>query len=364
VTIILTPPGLDGLYGVGVSTLREIEQEVARRVGPFLLQTVTSMQQGEPSGPVSTPTTIPVGAMRSSLDLGGMEDRFVLRRGRLASGDRLPLKDETRALPFDVGDRVRLVRRYSPVEGVLEVDRAYANPCHDGEEIELHHLDPQHELRPAVLAGLRRCWLVHRLELNTTVTGPMGRFDLTAFAPWITARDQVYDVTFEGGAPMVNWRADGYQGGVTLQIGEWSPGKVFVFNRRPVASMVRPNPWPVSSEDEVLVSPIMTAPIIVGGEEADGWEFRTGNANEFWGDEDEFACQMDYAAGAGHIECWRSVRPRMALAAQTGLWAEQEEAAAEFTRVATVYFDKPRHQTALPMWPSWWWNSDRSNAGL
>lgn len=367
-TIIITPPGLEGVYGTGTTPLREIEQEVARRVGPYLLHVVTARQEGEPSGTISTTTSIPIGAMRSTLDLGGMEDRYILRRGRLSDGTRLPLHDEYRNFPFTAEDRVRLIRTYSPGSGIVEVDREYAHPCYDDEEIEIHHLDPHYELRPAVLAGLRRCWLVHRLQVSSGLD-PLGRFDLSAFAPWITTRDQVYDVTFESGAPMVNWRVDGYHGGVSLRIGEWSPATVVVVNRRSVASMVRPNPWPPggTSEDIPVLTPILTAPIVVGGEDPEGWEYRTGNVNEFWSDEDELQVPLDYAAAAGHIECWRTARPRMSLVAQTGMWADQKEVAAEFTRVVTVYFDKPRHQVMLPFWGGSWAggrSNNLTNAGF
>lgn len=365
--VVLTPPGPDGLFGTAVSTLREIEQEVARRVGPFLLHYGSNMTSGDPPTPVNTPTVIGSLGMRSSIDIGGLEDRYVLRRGRLADGTRLPYQDGVTSMPFSPDDRVRLIRNYSPGQGVLEVDRRYTYPVYNHEEFEIHHLDPAQELRPAVLRGLRRCWLVHVLEVSTAQGSPHGVFDLTNLAPWLTTRDQVYDVTFNGGAPMVNWRINTSAGVLRLRIGEWSPGSVYVVNRRPAATLVRPNPWPVSgtTEDIVVFDPVVSGPIVVGGEPADqdGWEYRTGNPNEDWSDEDEFAVTMDYGAAAAHIECWRTVRPRMVLAAQTGMWADQKEAAAEFTRTATVYFDKPRHHEGFPLWPNWWWNGTQTNAG-
>lgn len=364
--VVLTPPGPDGLFGAAV-TLREIEQEVARRVGPFLLHYGSAMTSGSPPLPVSTPTTIGIMGMRSSIDLGGMEDRYVLRRGRMRDGTRLPYTDAVTSMPFSPDDRVRLIRNYSPGQGVIEVDRRYTYPVYEHEELEIHHLDPDQELRPAVLRGLRRCWLVHLLKVDTVTSTPFGVFDLTERAPWLTGRDQVYDVTFNGGAPMVNWRVNSHAGRLILRIGEWSPGSVYVVNRRRAATLVRPNPWPPSgtAEGDVVLAPLINGPIVVGGEEtdADGWEYRRGTPSDDWSDEDEFAIPMDYGAAAGHIECWRSVRPRMALAAQTGMWADQKEAAAEFSRTATVFFDKPTHHDGLPMWPNWWWNGDQTNAG-
>jgi hypothetical protein len=353
-TIILQSPTPladgTGTYAVTSVTLREIEQEVARRVGPFLIRTVTNFQAGDPPTPTSSVTQIGVKSMRSNLDLGGMEDRYVLRRGRLADGTRLPNTDALGApMPFVDDDRIRLIRQYNPTEGTIEVDDPYLYPTYDGEEIEIHHLDPEQELRPTVLAGLRRCWIVDLHALPQAIMAPFGTFDLTQTAPWIGTRDQVYDVAFPGGAPMTNWRVEQYGGGVTVRLGEWSPSNAFIVNRRPAATKVLPAPWPPPP------------PPPVPPEEE--WVYRAGSPNEAWSDEDRFAVPVDYAAAAGHIEAWRTARPRLTLTAQTGMWADQKETAAEFTRCATVYFDSPRHKDGLPMWPNWWWNSHLTNAG-
>lgn len=331
-----------GYVPADTTSLREIEQEVARRVGPFQLRTVTNSQPGQPAAPVSTTTQIAIQSLRSTIDLGGLEDMYVLRRGRYANGSRF-----TATTPFEPSDRVRLVRAYDPNQGLIEVDNGYVYATYDQEEVELHHLDPGQELRPMVLAGLRRCWLtdIHPIPNQTVPYG--GVIDLTQTAPWLTTRDQVYDVTMPGGTPMVNWRITGYAGGLALRIGEWSPQAVFVLNRRPAATKVLSGVPAVNP----LISP---AP--------QQWLVRSGSINEPWDDEDRFAVPLDYAAAAGHIEGWRTARPRLTLVSQTGMWAGQPEAAAEFTRVATVYFDKPRHHDGLPMWPQWAWDSNLSNA--
>ena len=92
------------------------------------------------------------------------------------------------------------------------------------------------------------------------------------------------------------------------------------------------------------------------------WVVRAGNVNEPWDDEDRFPVPMDYAASAGHIECWRTARPRMSLVAQTGMWADQKEAAAEFTRVATIHFDPPRYDTPLSMTTRRWMDNPLTNS--
>lgn len=348
-SIVLLAPRADGGFSpADTSSLREIEQEVARRVGPFQLRVVDNPQQGEQGDIVSTTTTVSIPGIRSSLDLGGLEDMYVLRRGRLRDGTLLPvtLPDGT-PLPFTLNDRIRLVRAYRPQEGVVEVDRPYLYPTYDDEEVELHHLDPEQELRPAVLGGLRRCYVVHRLGVDGAVPGAFQPIDLTAQAPWLLTRDQVYSVSLSGGAPAAGWRVESYGGGLMLTLTEYSFGRSYVVNRRPTTSMVLPAAFTNGDGN--------------GEPLPEDWVVRAGNVNEPWDDEDRFAIPFDYGAAAGHIECWRSARPRCTAVAQIGLWADQKEAAAEFTRVKSVFFDPPQYNPAVPFLPKRW-GSDLTNA--
>jgi hypothetical protein len=346
-SIVLLAPTAQGDFApTDTVSLREIEQEVARRVGPFALRYVKNPSPGDQTSTNSTTTVIALPSVRSSLDLGGMEDMYVLRRGRLRDGTLLPTTIDGVPVNFTEDDRLRLVRTYRPQDGVLEVDSPYLYPTHDAEEVELHHLDPDQELRPAVLAGLRRCYVVHRLGVAGAVPGAFQPIDLTAQAPWLQTRDQVFSVAMSGGAPQTGWRVESYGGGLMLTLTEYSFGRSYVVNRRPATSMVLPEAY-LNGNGEV---------------EPEGWVVRAGNANEPWADEDRFPVPMDYAAAAGHIECWRTARPRLSLASQTGMWADQKEAAAEFTRVSTVHYDPPRHDTPLSMTTRMWLDNPLSNS--
>ena len=388
--ILHIPPTPDQTPGLPLSAdtvaLREIEQEVARRVGPFFLRVVRNARDDGPPGASSSFTTLAVPAIRSTIDLGGLEDMFVLRRGRLRDGTLLPTTAPEGERPWSPDDRVRAVKSYRPQEGLIEVDWPYDIVPYDEEEVELHHLDPEQELRPAVLAGLRRCYVVHRLAVDGTVAGAADTIDLTERAPWLLSRDEVYGVSLAGGAPAVGWRVEPYGGGLYLVLREYSHGTSYVVNRRPTTAMV----WPATPSampdgtailgtwdrvahktwDELAGGHTWDSILFPYNDGANGngedgvvdWAVRAGTVNEPWDDEDRFPIPVDYAAAAGHIECWRSARPRLAAVAQLGLWADQKEAAAEFTRVSTKHFDPPRHDSPLSLSHRRWPDNPLSNA--
>jgi hypothetical protein len=348
-SIVLLGPRADGGFApTDTVSLREIEQEVARRVGPFALRYVKNPSPGDQTSTASTTTVIALPSIRSTLDLGGLEDMFVLRRGRLRDGTLLPADINGVPVNYVEDDRIRLVRAYRPQDGALEVDSPYLYPTHDSEEVELHHLDPEQELRPAVLSGLRRCYVVHRLGVDGALPGSFNPIDLTAQAPWLLTRDQVYGVSMSGGAPATGWRVESYGGGLFLTLTEYSYGRSYVVNRRPTTSMVLPEAFTNGDGN--------------GDALPEDWVVRAGNVNEPWADEDRFPVPMDYAAAAGHIEAWRTARPRLSLVSQTGMWADQKEAAAEFTRVSTVYFDPPRYDSMLSVSSRRWLDNPLTNA--
>lgn len=263
-------------------TLAEIEREVARRAGPFHAHTVAS----------ATNTALVVDALKSSADLGGLEDLFLLRRSAAA------------------GDRVRLVKTYDPAAGRLEVDRAYGSAPTAGEAIELHHLHPDAELRVAVLRGLERCYLLVETTVGLTAG---GSHDLTTSLPWLRDTRQVYGVAL---APVqaterparIRWHVTVPSGtGVALRLDpDPMGGSVVLSARRPVSSLVN------------------------------GVDSLTGPSE----DDDALSVPLAYAAAAGHVEAWRRLKHRLLPVAQTGLAVSQEEAATEFTRQAWTHFGR------------------------
>ena len=278
-------------------TLADIEREVAARVGPYRRETASG----------GTATTAVVAALQSTIDLGDVADLYLLRRSASA------------------GDRQRIVKDYTPATGTLTVDRTWSSAPAAGEVVELHHLDPAGELRPAVQAGLRRCFFVDRASV--TLTEVATERDLTALLPWITDPTQVYEVMRQYvGAyypPVVVhwWKAFTRGGHVWLRL--WPdpyPNALYVDARRSAASWVKP-----VGEDEYSDS-------------------TTGPTD----DDDEVEVSLDYAAAAGHIEAWRRCGPRLQPVAQTGLYPAQSVAAAVLTEMAAKQFHPPVRRTQMP----------------
>lgn len=298
------PIVLSGLAGsqepAHATSLMLIEQEVAARVGPYMKETATG----------GTVSTLVCANLQSSAEVGGPENLYLLRRGRNADG--------TAVTSFVAADRVRLVRDYAPNTGTLTPDRVWAHAPVDGEVFELHHLHPQRQLRPAVLSGLRRCYLVERLVLSLPTTG--AERDLTALAGWIKEPAQVYEVYVTGAgetalpAPAHWWRATADGDRVRLAI--WPdpyPGTLVLSCRRPADSLVN------------------------------GLESTTGPTL----DADAVGVALDYAASAGHVECWRRWRVELTAASGDGAQAGQQEAAVEFTLQARRHFKPPLRRVML-----------------
>ena len=271
-------------------TLAQLEQETARRVGPFYLL-FTDRQV--PNTAQFTYALYP--ELRSEIDLDSVTNLALLRRGVDWQGNPVPM---------DVVDRQRLVASYDPENGRVFPDRPWGTIPVAGEVHEFHHLDPQQQLRVAVMAGLRRCYLPDTVQAQPTAQ--FGGIDLTIQFPWLTEGWQVARVRYGwvnpyGDAPFDTFRAQGHLF-LTGTHGSALPMACWVDAWRPAYS------W-------------------VNGADS------TGPTN----DDDVLDVDIDYAASAGHIEAWHLFPARLQAAAAGNYQATRDQAAAEFSRLAGVY---------------------------
>lgn len=264
-------------------TLAQLEQEVARRVGPFFQ---AAQDSGVPTSSTTTSAIMPT--LKSNSLLGGPENLWLLRRSAT-----------------DTTDRERLVQAFDSAAGRVIVDRNWAYPMAPSELAEFHHLHPSQELRAIVLAGLRRCFFEDRGPVYTNTT--MG-MDLTALLPWLVEPSQVLGARsgWQGSGPESPVDAVTQAGHVIL-IGSSVPEGSYLQALRPHWSWVN------------------------------GTDSTTGPA----ADDDELAVDLDYAAAAAHIEAWHLYPNRMFAAAAGNLQATQEMAAREFTRQALIHGPQP-----------------------
>jgi hypothetical protein len=285
-----------------VITLAQLEQEVARRTGPFFQ---SAQDSGSPTTSTTTSAIMPT--LKSSALLGGPENLWLLRRGRLVGGGTTPL-------PIDPLDRIRMVLTFDPSAGRVIIDRNWRNAMQPGELADFTHLHPQQELRQSVLAGLRRCYLPETLP--SAITSGYGDMDLTAQYPWIIGGDQVVRVQYGwskpwGDAPFDTNRMSGHVM-LTGAWGAYAPCSVWVTALRPAWS------W-------------------VNGAESGGPNL----------DDDELEVDLDYAAAAGHIEAWHLFPSHMFAAAAGNFQATQPMAAAEFTRQALIWGPEPNRRVGF-----------------
>jgi hypothetical protein len=269
-----------------VITYAELEQEVARRTGPFFQ---AAQDSGSPTSSTTTAAYMP--SLKSNALLGGPENLFLLRRGILANGDPVAVGQ------YDPADRIRMVQTFDSSAGRVVVDANWRNPMAPSELADFTHLHPDQELRRAVLAGLRRCFWPD--TFGATVTSGYGDMDLTAQQPWITSRNQVIRVQYGwfrpwGEAPFDTMVQEGHVM-LTGAWGAYAPCSVWVTALHPY------------STGEVLA------------------------------DDDTLDVDLDYATSAGHIEAWHLFPSRMFAAAAGNLQASQVMAAAEFTRQALLW---------------------------
>ena len=269
-------------------TLEQIEQEVARRVGPYW-RFFTDRQI--PNTAQFTFVNIP--DLRSNIDSDLVTNLWLLRRGEC-------FDEPDEIVAMDPEDRQRSVDVYDAAQGRVFPDRPWSVIPEAGEYFEFHHLSPDQELRPAVLAGLARCFFEDLVQAGPNAQ--YGGIDLTAQFPWITEKWQVTRVQFGWWAPYqdTSFECVMQRGHVWLMgtSGWWSPISCWVSAWRPIGTWVN------------------------------GADSTTGPS----ADTDELEVDLAYAASAGHIEAWHLFPDRLQAAAAGGLQATQAMAAQEFSR--------------------------------
>lgn len=268
-------------------TLAQIEQEVAPRCGPYFRYTA--------SGGDLSQVVLP--DEQSTLDLGGLTNLWVLRRGKKSDGSAVN--------PFTTDDCQRRVKLVTRSTGTLDVDRSYTNPPVANEVVELVYPNPSQELRPAVLRGLKRCYFVHRVTV--ALTGQAAERNLTASLAWLTHAWQLLDLRFAG--PTI---ID-------------APVAVPFVREVESAGTVLVQGWPDPFPQTLYVVALRPADTYVNGTDS-----TTGPVN----DDDTLPIDLEYAARAGHAEMWRTARARMLQPAAAGLAVSQKEAADAFTEAA------------------------------
>lgn len=281
-------------------TLAQLELELARRVGPFKVLTADAT-----SPTISTTTFGVMPYLQSSLELDEISNLFALRRGVHADG--------TPVATINPLDRQRRVATVDASKGTFEVDRPWQNPLDPSEQVEFHHLDPEQELRPAALAGLRRCTVEDRFLLGP---GFVYECDLTASVPWLTTTSQVRAVQVGpnpggwpgtwGGAIDIPFETFMECGHVWIRVanGDMSPyyGGLYITALHSYVDLASGCPG--------------TDPSL---------------------DTSTFACDLSWAAAMGHIEAWHTLSARMQAAAGAGWQSSQAMAAAEASRQAWLH---------------------------
>lgn len=269
------------------ATLAALEQATAARLGPYAELVALS----------GTTRQVVVELLRSTIDLGGWVDLYLLRRAATQAADR-----------------VARVKSYDPALGALEPDRSYVSPPTAGELVEVHHLPPD-LLRRAVRAGLRRCWMRYRLPLLAAdpahPTAPFvadsGPVDLTAYAPWLRLPQRVVavvDPAVGAWASVAGATVYGHAGHVWLRLpaGLPNPGLEVV--------AVRDHFGYVDGAD-APAGPTLDAATL--------------------------ELPVEYGAALGAVEAWRIAEDRLEAVAAESRQATRAETAAEATRVAVVY---------------------------
>lgn len=298
--------GLASAPGLTI-TLADIERATAPRLGPYSLRTQSATK-------AATITLAYIDDLRSSITLGGVENLWVLRRGKKADGSAVA--------GFNALDRQRLIAVFDPAAdpaaASIQPDRPWVVAPVANEVLELHHLDPANELRPSVQAGLRRCFFEDRATV--TLSSAASERDLTSSLSWLSRKAQILRIQHQAAGSTVIPVDVGWAGSFEKS------GHVWLADS--------PDPFP----DTLLVTALRAHFTWVNGADS-----ATGPT----ADDDLLQLDINYAAAAAHIEAWRLFRARLQAAAEGGQQVSQKEAADEFTRQAAVHVGRRHREIAL-----------------
>lgn len=268
-------------------TLMAIEQRLAARLGPYYKKRVSA---GSSTG------LIVCNSMKSSKDRGGMEDLFILRRGRMTDGSYIS--------NFNSDDRQREIASFDPTTGSLVPDRVWNVAPAINEEFELHALDPENELRPCVQWGLERCFFWDTATISTS--GGLREYNLSSSVPWIKSTAQVRGISSSYPNSVIPptrelWYDAIYKSGSVYLHTNWTGAvSLSVVALRPHSSYVNK-------------------------------ELSFTGPND---DDDMLYVDMEYILASAHVQCWINFTDRLTTLAALGLRLTSTQVSARFTDIS------------------------------
>lgn len=290
-------------------TLADIERRFARLAGPY--------RRYYAAAGGSTSAVI-IRAIQSSLSLGDFEDMFILRRG--------VLRDGTLIDNFPEADRQRLVATYDSATGTLTPDSAWSMVPQTNESIELHYLDPEQEIRPVVLDGLKRCYFWDEVQITTSPA--LREINVTETALWLTDHTAIKNI--QQGSPAgsslvptsrMQWFEPFVRNGNAYIKTKWvGTGYIYIMALRSHFTYV--------NGETTLAGP------------DDDFDVLTALPSE------------DYAAMAALVEAWVALTDRLTPVAAQGLRVTPSMASSRFTEMSRQIVNQQ------PEFPMIKWESD------
>jgi hypothetical protein len=268
------------------TTLMEIEQALSGRLGGVYrrFQAMTG----------STITSVYSSRIKTSVNIAEYDDLYILRRGVLRNG--------TRVANFQATTGSGWCRTTTTSRGRCTWTETTRLAPANTEMIELHYFDPEFELRPSVLDGLKRCYFWDTVSIASVA--PYGKINVSTLAPWITSPRQIMSAEAQAGSAnrfpstRIPWTRS-YQVGsaVYLDTSNTLPGTTVLTVLRPVGSLV--------NGDMSLSGP------------DDDWDI--------------LPVELEYAVRAAHVAAWIRHPERLTPVAAQGMGIPLEMAAQAFT---------------------------------